>query len=471
MLRRWSIRARITAVATVAVAAVLVAASLGLLAVQRRELHASFDDNLEQRADDLAARLAAGSEPLIDPAADSDRVAQLVTPAGEVVAANDPSLAGEPIAPTPGDEDDDEVRTVAGLGDEDDAFRVLSRTVETPDGPLILHVGEETDDIDETLGSLSGSLAVAVPIVIAVLGVIVWRLVGRTLRPVEAIRSEVAAIGATELHRRVPEPSTGDEIARLAATMNAMLARLEAATLQQQRFVADASHELRSPLTRIRTEAEVALQGSERAGTNAGDGAADAAGAETGAPDAAGAEAALVSVLEDTAELQRLVDDLLHLARTDAGAAPPERRPLDLDDVVMREVDRVRTGDRRIDPSAVSGAQVMGDAAQLARAVRNLLDNAVRHARSTVGVELRERDGVAVLVVRDDGPGIPPAERERVFERFTRLDDARSRDRGGSGLGLSIAKEIVEAHGGTIRIAGDGPGTAFVVELAAAPDS
>jgi signal transduction histidine kinase len=289
---------------------------------------------------------------------------------------------------------------------------------------------------------------------VALLGVVVWWLVGRTLRPVEAIRSEVAEIGATELHRRVPEPATGDEIARLATTMNAMLARLEDATRQQQRFVADASHELRSPLTRIRTEAEVALAGVDRAGRDGVD-----------------VEATLASVLEDTAELQHLVDDLLHLARADAGAAAVQRRPLDLDDVVMREVDRLRAGGHRIDPSAVSGAHVVGDAPLLARAVRNLLDNAVRHARQSVRVELGERDGVAVLVVRDDGPGIPADDRERVFERFTRLDDARTRDGGGIGLGLSITREIVEAHGGTIRIADDGPGATFVVELPARPDS
>jgi signal transduction histidine kinase len=466
MLRRWSIRSRITAVATVVVALVLVAASFALVAVQHRELRAALDNTLEQRADDLAARLSAGGDRPIGASTDSDRVVQVVTPSGEVVAASAPELEGAPIAPAPGgdaegageeeaaEEDEQVLRTVDGLPIEDDTFRILSRTVDTPSGPLVLHVGEEIDDVADTVGGLVRSLAVAVPIVVVVLGVVVWWLVGRTLRPVEAIRSEVAAIGASELHRRVPEPATGDEIARLATTMNAMLARLQDATEQQQRFVADASHELRSPLTRIRTEAEVALEGVERAG-----------------PGAADTEATLASILEDAAELQRLVDDLLHLARADAGAATPERRPLDLDDVVMREVDRLRAGGHRIDPSAVSGAHVMGDATQLARAVRNLLDNAVRHARSSVTVELGEHDGVAVLAVRDDGPGIPAADRERVFERFTRLDDARSRDAGGSGLGLSITRQIVEAHGGTIRVDTDGTGAAFVVELAVRPDS
>jgi signal transduction histidine kinase len=452
-MRRWSIRARITAVATLVVAAVLVAGSVALVAVQRRELRANLDNSLGQRADDLAAQLAAGGDPSVGVSTDSDRVAQLVTTAGEVVAASAPSLAASPIAPAPEDHGDT-VRTVAGLPVEDDAFRILSRTVDTALGALVLHVGEEVEDVDDTVGSLMASLAVAVPLVVMVLGVVVWWLVGRTLRPVEAIRSEVATIGVTELHRRVPEPETGDEIARLAATMNAMLARLEQATRQQQRFVADASHELRSPLTRIRTETEVALAGVDRAGTDAVD-----------------VEATLASVLEDAAELEHLVDDLLHLARADAGAAAPQRRPLDLDDVVMRELERLRAGGHRIDSSAVSGAQVMGDASQLARAVRNLLDNAVRHARSSVRVELGEHDGVAVLVVQDDGPGIPAADRERIFERFTRLDDARSRDGGGTGLGLSITREIIEAHGGTIRVEVEGSGAAFVVELAARPDS
>jgi len=274
----------------------------------------------------------------------------------------------------------------------------------------------------------------------------VWWAVGRALRPVEAIRARVDQITAAQLDQRVPEPATSDEIARLARTMNAMLARLEESADRQRRFVADASHELRSPLARMRAELEV-----------------DRAHPETADP-ASTAD----SVLTETVGLQRLVDDLLVLARGDAGAlGGGGDTTVDLDELVDRLAARARARGADIDTRAVRPVQVRGEPAQLERAVANLLDNAVRHAGLRVTVALDGSDGEqAELVISDDGPGIGPADAERVFERFTRLDDARTAGSGGVGLGLAIARDIAERHGGTLTLRpGGGSGAQFVLVL------
>jgi signal transduction histidine kinase len=227
--------------------------------------------------------------------------------------------------------------------------------------------------------------------------------------------------------------------------MNEMLDRLEESSERQQRFVADASHELRSPLTRIRSAVEVDL-------------------AHPGASDLRATHA---SVLEDVRELQDLVDDLLQLARSDAAVDPDRTELVDLDDVVLRETDRLRArGGVTVDISGVSAAQVAGDPGQLGRAVRNLAENAARHAASRVAFTTAEHDGVAELTVSDDGPGIPEDQRERVFERFARLDPARRRGEGGTGLGLAITREIVTRHGGSIHVdPAHEPGCRFVLRI------
>jgi signal transduction histidine kinase len=317
-----------------------------------------------------------------------------------------------------------------------------ARVLATPVDGATVYVAGTLEDVESSTAVLLRTLAVAVPVSTAVLAALIWWLVGRVLRPVEAIRTEVEGISASRLDRRVPEPATSDEIARLAHTMNAMLDRLAGSADRQRRFVADAAHELRSPLARIRAELEV-----------------DAAHPESA--DLAGTHAA---VLAQARTLQRLVEDLLLLARGDSGALRPGRgAPVDLDDVVGRVV-RLQA-DPRIDTRGVAPVQVAGDAEQLDRAVRNLLDNAVRHARDRIAVTLAERDGAVELAVADDGPGVPAADAERVFERFTRLDDARSAGDGGSGLGLAIAREIAERHGGTLVLAPGSDGARFVLRL------
>jgi signal transduction histidine kinase len=229
-----------------------------------------------------------------------------------------------------------------------------------------------------------------------------------------------------------------------------MLGRLDRSAQQQRRFVADASHELRSPLARMRAELEV-----------------DAAH-----PESADSQATASSVLAETVGMQRLVDDLLLLARGDAGAPTAlSSEPVDLDGVVDTVVGGLRrAGERRIDTHGVEPVQVRGHRGQLERLVGNLLRNAVRHARDHVVVTLGPTPGGgAELTVADDGPGIPIDERERVFERFTRLDDARTAGTGGAGLGLAIVREIAERHGGSVAVADGAPGARLVVTLPAAP--
>ncbi len=444
-----TVRARTTALSTMAVLVVLLAAGSALVAQQRRLLTENLDEGLHERAADLH-ELGDDVPAEITGLGEDDTMAQVVVD-GEVVASS-ANVAGLAPVVDVAQAGDERVLTLARLPHEDSRFRVVvSPSVDAGARRVVLVAGT-LDDIDDSVATLTRLLVVVVPIVVLALGLILWGLVGRTLHPVEAIRSEVAEIGGSELARRVPVPPGDDEVARLARTMNEMLDRVDDAAWRQRRFLADASHELRSPLTRMRTELEVDL--------------AHPAGADL--------LATLRSVLEETVGLQRLTEDLLLAARSDAGAAgPPRDEPVDLDDLVVRIARRLRAGDRvSADLRGVGAVQVRGDPDQLARAVGNLADNAARHARSTVAFSLAEADGVAVLTVADDGPGVPEVDRERIFERFARVDGARGVDTGGTGLGLAIAREIAERHGGTLALAADGAdaalgGATFVLTLPA----
>lgn len=238
-------------------------------------------------------------------------------------------------------------------------------------------------------------------------------------------------ISSSDLHRRVPDPAGHDEIARLARTLNHMLLRLEQGQVRQRRFISDASHELRSPVASIRQHAELALAHPDRSTLE------DLAG----------------TVLAEDLRVQRLVEDLLVLARADENELVLRHQLLDLDDMVFAEAARLReVTDLRVRSRAVSAARVDGDPSGLQRVVRNLGDNAARHARSTIAFSLAEGPDGATLSVEDDGAGIGPEDRERVLERFVRLDEARGRDGGGSGLGLAIVNEVVIAHGGRVTV-------------------
>jgi signal transduction histidine kinase len=396
-----TLRFRVTALAALVVLAVLALAGAGLLLLQRSVLVENLDETLRERAGAVAADLRAGRP--IDPRdLRGDDVLVQVVDGGQVVAAS-PELAG--AAPWP-----------AADGGRTLPDGAAARVVTVPAGSATVHAAGGLDDVTDSTGALLRALLWAVPLATAVLAGLVWLLVGRVLRPVEAIRAEVDRISAARLDGRVPEPATGDEVDRLARTMNAMLERLAAAADRQRRFVADAAHELRSPLARIRTELEV---------------------------------------------------DRAHPAAADAGARRgPSETPVDLDEVALAAAAAHRAaGSVVVDTAGVAPVQVAGDAAALRRLVDNLLYNAVRHAGSRVTVTVGEDGATAVLTVADDGPGIPAGAREAVFERFTRLDEARTPASGGAGLGLAIARDAAVRHGGTLDLDGGGPGARFVLRL------
>lgn len=449
LTRRGSIRLRITALATMLVAIVLVVAAIVLVLLQRQQIRSNLDSSLEQRADAFEAALAESDGDIaLGTTTDDDRAVQLVSPTGTVVAAT-PNLAGlgpivTPLAP----ETEQTIGNTTIPQLEDDTYRVLSRRIDGPGGPVDLHVAQNTDDMSDTVRSLAVALGIAVPAVVAFLAGLTWWLVGRTLRPVETIRAEVAEISGTDLHRRVPVSEQRDEISRLAETMNSMLDRIDTASKRQRRFVADASHELRTPLTRIRTEVEVDLNQPHRADPRATN----------------------EIVLDEAIGLQRLLDDLLFLARSDENQAPQDYWILDLEDIVFDRVAAIRDEtDLHLDATAVAPVTVRGDANQLARMVDNLLSNAVRHAQSQVTVALGRHGDEVTLTITDDGPGVPADARERIFERFGRADDARTRHHGGAGLGLAIVRDITSRHGGTISYDDSWTdGARFAVRLPAA---
>ena len=272
-----------------------------------------------------------------------------------------------------------------------------------------------------------------------------WLLTGRALRPVEAITRRVDEIATAGSGERVPVPPTHDEIGHLARTVNTMLDRLDAAAVTQRRFVADASHELRSPLAVIRTEAEVAL----------------AHPAHTDWP------TTTRNVLDETHRLEGLVSDLLVLAQRDDGRPLDRSAAADVDDVVHTEAARLRRVP--VDTSGVLAGRVQAQPTDVARVVRHLLDNAARHATTMVRVSVRPEGDHVVLTVDDDGAGVPEAERARIFERFARLEESRSRDEGGAGLGLAVVASVVAALDGSVSV-GEAPlgGARFTVRLPAA---
>lgn len=414
--------------ATLFVAFLLTAAAIAIVAIQRNALETSLDAELATQAAEIELSLAGGliSAEVADPP-NEEQIIQIVDLLNRVVAAS-PNLEGAPpIADwTTG------VRTIEDLPVDEGPFRVLTVETTRTAEPLTIHVGASYEDVAESAAVLAGVLAGAVPGLSLLLGMLMWWLVGRALRPVEEIRVQVEEIGSTTGgSSRVPVPGSGDEISRLASTMNRMLERLEASAERQRRFVGDASHELRSPLTRMRAMLEV----------------------DRSHPETADLPVSQDALLEETIQMQQLVDDLLHLARSDATTDMVEVRDVDFDEIVRRESDRLATEHSiTIDTSGVRPVQVEGHPGQLTRVVRNLLENAIRHRRDLVAVDLEEDPAFVELAVRDDGPGIPPDQHEAIFERFARLDEARSSAHGGTGLGLAIAHDIVAGHSGSIRV-------------------
>lgn len=463
-----SVRARATLGATLVVAVALVAAGTAVLLSLRSNLIGEAGTQAERSARAVAAELAArtpyGQLSGLD---GDDGPVQIVDEDGRLVAASEDleRISGtvttevQPRPSAPGDDDDDDddaddsgddsaeslgpgeiahettfSNGSATIDGDTEDYRFAAVEVETDDrGRLTVHAGAPLAAEHGAVRTALTVMLIGFPLLLAVVGAVTWLVTGRALRPVEGIRSEMAAITASEdLARRVPEPATHDEIARLARTTNATLAALEASVERQRRFVADASHELRSPIASLRTQLEVAAAHPELLD--------------------------LDGAVEDTVRLQHLAADLLLLARLDAGERPADAR-VDLA-ALAREEATGRTG-VTVDAEP---AEVTGSRGQLGRVLANLLDNGGRHARERVTVTVRREGAWAVLGVADDGDGVAEADRERIFERFVRLDAARSRDDGGAGLGLAIARDVAVRHGGTLT-AGAAPAGGALFEL------
>lgn len=420
----------------------LVVGAVAFVGVLRTSLVDGVRSSAEQTLDGLGARVEADGAAAVE-AEDDDVLAQLQDGHGRVLARAEDSPE-QPLAT-------EESR----YRHDGEPWLLVPDDVELPDGTDgVLVVGAPLEDADDAVRTVTVLLVVAVPGVVALMSLVTWLVVGRALRPVDRMRREVDAVEGANLHARVDEPGSGDEVDQLARTMNRMLARLEASQQAQRQFVSDASHELRSPLATIRQHAEVARAHPEVTGT------ADLADV----------------VLGEGARLQDLVESLLLLTRVDERGRERDRA-VDLDDLVFAEAARARPvppgteRSVRVDVVGVAPARVRGDDRLLGRVVRNLVDNAVRHAERTVTVALATVDGDAVLTVDDDGHGVPEADRARVFERFVRLDEGRARDVGGSGLGLAIVDAVVRGHGGTVTVsAAPAGGARFTVRLPVVED-
>ncbi|MEV8479516.1 HAMP domain-containing sensor histidine kinase [Streptomyces sp. NPDC051173] len=435
-----TVRGRAAAAAALAMALVLGVGGSWLYAVLRTNLLDDTNGRTELAAREVAAQGDAGRLPtlLAAPRAGVD-VVLVLDARGEVVATTRPSAG--PLAR--------EFRALRPPPGQDVASRILpgSRAMGGERGDVVVvrapAGGQERyvyaltvlNDVDGATHAIALGLLAGSPPLIALAALIAWAVTGLALRPVTTIRTELAAVTPRGLDRRVPEPAGGDEVALLARTVNATLDRLEQAVGRQRQFVADASHELRNPVAAVRSQLEVAL-------------------AAPGGP----TEESVRAALAETVRLQRVAADLLLLARLDA-RVPSAGEPVDLALLAAEEAARRPSGRVPVAVRADAPVPMRGREGQLERLLANLVDNALRHAASrvTVRAALAPGGAVAVLEVADDGPGIPEDRRERVFERFVRLDAARDRESGGSGLGLAIAREIAHAHGGTLT-AGERPG-------------
>ena len=434
-----SVRLRVTSAATLAALVVALIGSALFVVLLRHSLTNELETTGTQQVETVRAQLAGGatrSEAVIT--GKNDVVIQLVDRRGRVVASDHPGVL-TPLRTRPGTSTDVRLPQLA------DHFVVVAGKARS--GSVLIVVGHSTEQVVKVTSSASLLLAVAVPLALAALALAVWVSVSRALRPVEEMRREAATITSAHLNRRLAVTPGDDEIPRLATTLNGMLDRIDVASTLQRQFVSDASHELRSPLAALRQLAEVARDYPEN-----------------------DAHRHLAQdVLAEEQRMEGLVESLLLLSRVEDSERSAARVEVDLDDVVLGEVRRQRREDGpRIDVSEVSGGQVLAEPVLVRQVVTNLLGNALRHAASEVRLALREEDGQVVLTVEDDGHGIPVRERDRIFERFVRLDESRARDAGGSGLGLAIVRKVVEDLEGTVEVGAAATGGArFPVTLPA----
>ena len=403
--------------------------------VVAQRVEANFEDDVEKNADDATAKRGDLVQVVRDYDPDGD-------PDIEVIGASNPLWSVGPMSslmPAPGAVEVDRSEWVTyrdGMEEDDpevtEEVLVVAYGASVKGRDIVVYAAQPLEQVHDAVETVFRLAVVGIPLLVLITGTVTYLAAGRALRPVEAIRARVATTRDPSV--RVPVPAARDEVGRLAETMNAMLARLQAGQAVQRRFVADASHELRSPLATIATGLELLSRGDADRDT-------------------------VTALRGETERLGRLVDALLLLARADESGLRPRFEDVDLDEVA--EAERLRPAGRIVPRIEAAHVRVVGDRGQLAQVVRNLVDNACRHARSMVVVSVRHSGEVAALDVADDGPGVPPEQRTRVFERFVRLDDARARADGGAGLGLAIVAEVVAAHGGTVDVVGSPLGGAL----------
>jgi signal transduction histidine kinase len=441
--RALSLRARLTLVATAALAAALTAGAALLIAVTHRSGVSAVDESALRTAREVAALYRVDHLPAPIPVTNTATgYVQIVAPTGEVIAtsANADRLKSL-LRP-------DQIRAVRSgarldlpgdLAGIDSRLRVVGVEADTADGPATVVVAAGTEQLADSERVIRQWVYATGPALLLALALLIWLLVGLTLRPVAELRRSAADISGRDLDERLPVAAARDEISRLATTLNDMLDRIDASRRRQRSFVSDAAHELRSPIAGIRTQLEVAQR--------------------TGEWDLAATEA-----LTEVQRLSQLVDDLLLLAKLDE-RRPPRPGVVDLGSLAADLLTSRYTSARV--PVTVSAPPepvvVSGDPDALRRLLANLLDNATRHASSRVAVSVLSAP--PGFRVDDDGPGIPAADRERMFDRFARRDDARARDAGGSGLGLPIARELARVHNGTLTLGDAAPGLSAELRL------
>jgi two-component system OmpR family sensor kinase len=440
------IRTRLTLASAVLVAVILVAAGVFVYLQFEADLRETVDLGLRSRADALlfSGDPSLSSAGLIE---SDEAFAQILSADGDVLEST-PGVTAAAIRP--GDVraarfEDTSARTVEEV--------VPARVLLVPlDGGRVLVVGASVEDQEEALARLAALMLIGGPAALALVVIVVWLIVGAALRPVEAMRSEAAAISASEPDRRLPVGETDDELARLGRTLNEMLDRLQRALERERRFVDDASHELRTPLANLKAELDLSIR---RART----------------PDEL--EASLRSAAEETDRLVRLAEDLLVLARAKRGKLPVRREEVDaaalVRDIVATFEGRASERGVTLDNEAEDGVRMDVDPLRMRQAIGNLIDNALRHAPrgGRVAVALARANSELMISVSDSGPGFSPEFLADAFEPFTRDDAARSRSDGGTGLGLAIVRAIAEAHGGSAEARNTAHGAEVVLRFPA----
>ncbi|WP_049569883.1 HAMP domain-containing sensor histidine kinase [Nonomuraea sp. SBT364] len=445
MSRLWarSLRGRVTLVATAVAALVLTPVAVGSVVIARSLVADTVWSDARDTAGRTVTEVRTGglkpgtTVPLLDP---SINLIQVVAPDGTIVAASDaarnrPPLSG--VRPPPGAGAVDTATCRSG-----ECLHLTAMRVSGDPGAAVVYAGRRSPSVLATR-TLEATVAAQLVALVALAAWATWAVTGWALRPVGAMRAELDEVNVGDLSSRVTQPRGEDEVAQLARAVNGTLARLERSAQQQRQFASDASHELRTPIAGLRAQLESAEL----------------------YPEETDLQALVKSCLRDTDRLEAIITDLLLLARIGSRVDVAKERT-DLAELVRQELS-ARKDKIPVRAELEEGVAVQGVRLQLVRVLTNLLDNAQRHAESRVRVTVSREDGQAVLAVENDGAQIAEEDRERIFERFTRLDAARSRDAGGTGLGLAIARDVAMAHSGEIRVEDHPEGARFVLRLPA----